>query len=36
MEMKVVKTAKLDDIYSILSQLGVQIENYEKEVEKFD
>ena len=36
MELKIVKTAKIEDIERILEQIGMQIEGYEKEIEKFD
>lgn len=36
MEMKIVKTAKLDGILKALQQIGLMIEGYEKELEKFD
>jgi len=36
MELKIIKTVRLEDIENALEQIGLQIGNYEKEIEKFD
>ena len=36
MEMKIVKTVRLEEIYKALEEIGLLMEGYEKEMEKFD
>ena len=36
MELKVVKTVRLEEIYKNLEALGLEMEGYEKEMDKFD
>ena len=36
MELKIVKTTRLEEIYKALEEIGLQMEKYEKEMENFD